>query len=79
MILWRTKPINATSTAAVGQLTAGDLVGEVRRQQAIDLVSRALGEQALLHHEDRNDQLEDLCLDLLNILRPAAPAAPGRP
>lgn len=79
MILWRTNPINVTSTAAVGQLTAGDLVGEVRRQQAIDLVGRVLDEQSRLYREDRNDQLYDLCLDLLNILRPAAPAVPGRP
>lgn len=74
-------PAPGLKLADAERLDVGNLVTEVRCQQAIDLARRTLAQQSELHAEDRNEQLEDLCLDILNILRPApsVPVVPGRP
>jgi hypothetical protein len=57
---------------------ATHLEQQARLRHAARLIRRALAAQALLDWEDRNTELENLCLDLRSTLWPSAPEIPGR-
>jgi hypothetical protein len=51
---------------------------QARLRHAHRLIDRTLTAQRLLEWEDRNTELENLCLDLRSTLWPSAPDIPGR-
>ena len=86
MGLFRRKPATTDAPSVPFTSTHQTVVLEADRDRAARIIRRVLIEQSLLEHEDRNDEMNDVLLDVMKALampsplgvRSSVPVVPGR-